>query len=60
MEGLSQSAPHPDQAPKTPVVRHHIDHPSARKVSDFRTSTCSTARALPPSPAVRRHMIGTV
>jgi len=37
MDGLSQFAPRPDQAPKTPVVRHHIDHPSAWKVPDFRS-----------------------
>ncbi|MFO1159992.1 MAG: TauD/TfdA family dioxygenase [Reyranellaceae bacterium] len=37
MDGLSQFAPRPDQAPKTPVVRHPIDHPSAWKVQDFRS-----------------------
>lgn len=33
MDGLPRFAPRPDQAPKMPVVRHHIDHPSAWKVS---------------------------
>lgn len=37
MDGLSQFAPRPDQAPKTSVVRHRIDHPSAWTVQDFRS-----------------------
>jgi extracellular solute-binding protein/TfdA family taurine catabolism dioxygenase TauD len=35
MDGLSQFAPRADQAPATPVIRRHIDHPSAWKVADF-------------------------
>jgi hypothetical protein len=38
MDGLSQFAPRPDQAPQTPVVRRPIDHPAAWKVRDFRSS----------------------
>ena len=37
MDGLSQFAPRADQAPKTPVMRRPIDHPSAWKVTDFRS-----------------------
>jgi Taurine catabolism dioxygenase TauD, TfdA family len=37
MDGLSQFAPRADQAPATPVIRRHIDHPSAWKVADFRS-----------------------
>ena len=38
MDGLSHFAPRADQAPKTPVMRRHIDHPSAWKVGDFRSA----------------------
>jgi hypothetical protein len=38
MDGLSHFAPRPEHMPQTPVMRQHIDHPSAWKVPDFRSS----------------------
>ena len=47
MDGLTQFAPRPDQAPQTPVIRRQIDHPSAWRVGDFRSPADYTIELTP-------------